>query len=166
MNKIKKITAVGVMAVLAAFAITAFIPSSFASASDLLIAVNDGEAGGGGGGTTPTTGGTTPTTGGTGSNKAAKAAKDGFKDVNKTVGASDDLHSSVGVILNIVYSIIGIVAVVMVVIGGVSYATSQGDPGRLKKAKDTILYGIIGLVIVLMAFAITNFVLTALAGGQ
>ena len=51
----------------------------------------------------------------------------------------------------------------MVVIGGVSYATSQGDPGRLKKAKDTILYGIIGLVIVLMAFAITNFVLNALA---
>ena len=146
MNKLKKLTVAGLVAVLAVAAVAAFVPASsvYAVEKDAII------AGGGGGG-------------GGGSNKAAGAAKSGFDEVNKTVGASDDLHGSVGVILNIVYSIIGIVAVVMVVIGGVSYATSQGDPGRLKKAKDTILYGIIGLVIVLMAFAITNFVLDALS---
>ena len=59
--------------------------------------------------------------------------------------------------------IIGIIAVVMVILGGVSYATSQGDPGKVKKGKDTILYGIIGLVIAILAFAIVNFVLGALA---
>ncbi|MBR0134553.1 hypothetical protein IJM16_04845, partial [Candidatus Saccharibacteria bacterium] len=96
------------------------------------------------------------------SNGAASAAQDGFNEVNKTVNANVDLHASIGVILNVVYGIIGIVAVVMVILGGISYTTSQGDPGRLKKAKDTILYGIIGLVIVLMAFAITSFVLSAL----
>ena len=54
---------------------------------------------------------------------------------------------------------LGIVAVIMVIIGGFTYMTSQGDPGKTKKARDTILYGIIGLVIALLAFAIVNFVL-------
>ena len=51
----------------------------------------------------------------------------------------------------------------MIILGGISYATSQGDAGKVKKGKDTILYGIIGLIIVLLAFAITNFILNQLA---
>ena len=51
----------------------------------------------------------------------------------------------------------------MIVIGGINYALSQGDPGKVKKAKDTILYGVIGLVVALLAFAIVTFVLQALA---
>ena len=91
---------------------------------------------------------------------AASKALGGAHDVNcGNVEASTDLHGTVGAILNVVYGVIGTIALVMVVIGGVRYATSQGDPGRLKKAKDTILYGIIGLIIVLSAFAITYFVL-------
>jgi hypothetical protein len=43
------------------------------------------------------------------------------------------------------------------------FVTSSGDPGKVKKGKDTILYGIIGLVIALLAYAIINFVLTSLA---
>ena len=50
----------------------------------------------------------------------------------------------------------------MIVIGGVSYATSQGDPGKVKKGKDTIMYGIIGMIIALLAFAIVNFVFKGL----
>ena len=67
-------------------------------------------------------------------------------------------------IINAVIFIIGIIAVIMVILGGVTYATSQGDPGKVKKGKDTILYGIIGLVVALLAFAIVNFVLGALQG--
>ena len=54
-------------------------------------------------------------------------------------------------------------AVVMIIIGGINYALSQGDPGKVKKAKDTILYGIVGLVVSLLAFAIVQFVLQAIA---
>ena len=54
-------------------------------------------------------------------------------------------------------------AVIMIILGGVNYATSQGDPNKVNKAKSTIMYGIIGLVICLLAFAIVNFVLQALA---
>ena len=91
-------------------------------------------------------------------------AQSGFNKLNQTVEADVDLEKSVGTILTMVYSVVGIIAVVMVVIGGINYATSQGDSNKVKKGKDTILYGIIGLVIVLLAFAITNFVLANIGG--
>ncbi|MBR2726082.1 hypothetical protein IKE87_02340 [Candidatus Saccharibacteria bacterium] len=52
----------------------------------------------------------------------------------------------------------GIVAVVFVLIGGVSYMTSAGDPGKIKQAKQTITYALIGLAIVGLAEVITAFV--------
>ena len=65
-------------------------------------------------------------------------------------------------IFNVVIGVVGLIAVVMIVIGGISYTTSAGDSSKVKKAKDTILYGIVGLVISLLAFAIVNFVIGAL----
>ena len=65
-------------------------------------------------------------------------------------------------IINVIIAVLGIVAVVVIVLGGVSYVTSQGDPAKTKKARDTILYGVIGLVIALLAYGIVNFVLASL----
>jgi hypothetical protein len=53
----------------------------------------------------------------------------------------------------------GLVTVVMIILGGWRYVSSQGDAGQLKQAKDTIMYGVIGLIVVLMAIAIVQFVL-------
>ena len=52
----------------------------------------------------------------------------------------------------------GLVAVIFIVVGGVGYMTSRGDPGKLQKAKSTIMYSIIGLIIVALSMAIFNFV--------
>ena len=76
----------------------------------------------------------------------------------------NDLNEIIQMIVNAIIFVIGIVAVVMIIIGGINYATSQGDPSKVKKGKDTILYGIIGLVVALLAYAIVNFVLGALGG--
>lgn len=57
-----------------------------------------------------------------------------------------------------VIGIAGIVAVIFVVYGGISYASSAGDPGKLQKAKQTIIYALIGLAIVGLAEMITAFV--------
>lgn len=57
-----------------------------------------------------------------------------------------------------VIAVAGIVCVIFLIYGGVSYITSQGDPGKIQKAKHSILYAIIGLVIVALAFTITAFV--------
>jgi len=60
--------------------------------------------------------------------------------------------------LNIVYYVLGAVAVVMIILSGYQYLTSNGEPEKAKKAMQSILYAIIGLVVVIGAFAITNFV--------
>ena len=73
---------------------------------------------------------------------------------------NNDLQGNVVVILNAVIGVLSFVCVVVIIIGGVTYMTSSGDTSKVKKAKDTILYGIIGLVICVLAFAIVNFVIT------
>jgi len=60
--------------------------------------------------------------------------------------------------LNIVYFIVGIVAVVMIIMAGYSYMTANGDSGKASKGMRTIIFAAIGLVVVTCAFAITNFV--------
>jgi len=57
-----------------------------------------------------------------------------------------------------VFWVAGIIAVGVIIFGGVRYSISQGDPGKVKKAKDTIMYAVIGLVVTLLAFAIVAFV--------
>lgn len=69
------------------------------------------------------------------------------------------LSDTVKTILQIVIGLVGVLAVIMIIYGGVQYTTSAGDTGKVTKAKNTILYGIIGLVISLLAFAIVTWVL-------
>ncbi len=61
--------------------------------------------------------------------------------------------------LNLVYFLAGTIAVVMIIFSGLSYITSSGDSGKLTKAKGTLTYAVVGLIIVLVAFAITSFVI-------
>lgn len=83
----------------------------------------------------------------------------GTDDYNKCVsGSTDDAMKKVRDILNVVFAVIGIVAVIMIIYGGIVMMISSGDPGKIKRAKDTIIYSIVGLIIVLLAFAIVNFV--------
>lgn len=79
-------------------------------------------------------------------------------------GESDDLQGSVIGILNGVIAVLAVICVVVIVIGGVQYMTSSGDAGKVKKAKDTILYAIIGLVVCALAATIVNFVIARLIG--
>ena len=93
----------------------------------------------------------------------ANKALEGVTNVNKTAGAETGLESQIGLIINGIIGVIGIVAVIMIILGGINYMTSQGDAAKAKKARDTILYGVIGLIVSLLAFAIVNFVLTQLS---
>lgn len=80
--------------------------------------------------------------------------------VNEVGDSSDNnLIGNITNILNVVIGVLGIVAVIVIILGGIQYMTSAGEPGKVKKAKDTILYGIIGLIICVLAFAIVNFVI-------
>ena len=65
-------------------------------------------------------------------------------------------------ITNTVLYIVGVVAVIMLIIGGIKYVVSGGDAKKVTDAKNTVLYAIIGLIIAFLAFAIVNFVISAL----
>ena len=66
--------------------------------------------------------------------------------------------------LNVVYFWTGIITVIVIIIGGIMLSTSLGDPGKIKIAKNAIIFAVIGLVITMLAFAITNFILGAVGG--
>jgi len=63
--------------------------------------------------------------------------------------------------LNIGYYAVGLIAVVMIIISGFTMVTSAGEAEAIKKAKNTILYSVIGIIFVSLAFVITNFVIGA-----
>lgn len=72
---------------------------------------------------------------------------------------SPDVDSTLKNALNLFSAIIGIIAVVMFMIGGLKYMTSQGDAGQMNNAKNTLIFAAVGLVIVALAQLIVNFVL-------
>lgn len=67
--------------------------------------------------------------------------------------------------INILSIVIGVISVIMVIIGGLKYITSAGDSGKVSSAKDTILYAVIGLVVVALAQVIVRFVLDTVVKG-
>lgn len=72
-----------------------------------------------------------------------------------TQGFNDLLRSAV----NIISAIVGVVAVIMIIVGGFKYITSGGDSQKISSAKSTLIYAIIGLVIVALAQLIVQFVI-------
>lgn len=90
---------------------------------------------------------------------AGVALKEGQTCAQVTAGSRDP-SDIVKIALNIFSVIIGIIAVVMMMIGGVKYMTSQGDPSQTNSAKNTILYAAIGIVVAALSQVIVRFVLT------
>jgi hypothetical protein len=86
------------------------------------------------------------------------SAGTGTDQVNiPNVKASDILHNA----LNTTYFIAGTVAVIVIIVGGITFATSSGNSANVTKAKNMILYAVVGLVVIMGAFLITNFVIGA-----
>lgn len=69
-------------------------------------------------------------------------------------------------VFNWAYVVAGIVAVIFIIKGAVDYLLSQGDPGKVRKATQAIIYAVVGLVVVLLAAAITNFVVGSTSGAM
>jgi len=78
---------------------------------------------------------------------------------NDTTQAQTTVNNIVTTIINIFSVLVGIIAVIMIIIGGIKYITSGGDSANVTGAKNTILYAIIGLVIVALAQILVKFVL-------
>ncbi len=84
---------------------------------------------------------------------------DTARQCNRDGNPQGKINDLVTQIVNVFSILVGIVAVIMIIYGGFRYITSGGDSGNVTTAKNTILYAIVGLVIVAFAQIIVKFVL-------
>ena len=78
------------------------------------------------------------------------------------VKQAPDLPTLVGKIINIFLSILGVLFVVLMVYAGYLWMTSYGDEKKVTKAKSLIIDAVLGLIIILTAYTISTFVVSAL----
>ena len=74
------------------------------------------------------------------------------------------LDSVVTTLISVVLGLIGILAVCVMIYGGITYVTSAGSPEKTMRARNIILYGLVGLVVAGLAYAIVYFVSQVLGG--
>ncbi|HUS25861.1 MAG TPA: pilin [Nevskiaceae bacterium] len=77
----------------------------------------------------------------------------------QTSSGTSGITKLITFIVNIFSAIVGIVAVIMIIYGGFKYITSGGDSGNVSAAKNTIIFAVVGLIIVALAQFIVRFVL-------
>ncbi len=80
---------------------------------------------------------------------------------NQQAASGKQFNEGIKRVVDTMLFILGAIAVIMIIVGGIRYATSNGDASNTKAAKDTILYAVIGLVVAILAYAIVNFVVAA-----
>ena len=76
--------------------------------------------------------------------------------------AAGTLHVTyiIGTVVNLLSIALGVVAVIMIIIGGIKYVTSSGDASSIGSAKNTIIYALVGLVVAAVAQVLVRFVLS------
>lgn len=77
--------------------------------------------------------------------------------------AESKVNDIITLVINVFSVVVGVIAVIMIIVGGLKYITSGGDSGNITSAKNTILYAIVGLVIVALSQIIVKFVLSKVA---
>jgi hypothetical protein len=155
------ITKVSLLAVVMAALFVPLAPT--ASAAGINVFQNCGGSGGATGNAAGNGGVGGTGTDGTGTNGGAASSTASGKEI---CGATspDDFNTLMKNIINTILVVLGIIAVIMIIIGGIRYTTSNGDSNQIKSAKDTVLYAVIGVIVAIMAYAIVNFVLARLGG--
>ena len=78
----------------------------------------------------------------------------------------DSPQALVGQVINSVMGIVGSIALLMFVYGGLTWMTSAGSPEKVKKGKGIIIWSAIGLAIIFMSYGLVRFVLNSIAGGN
>ncbi|HUC20196.1 MAG TPA: hypothetical protein VMR98_01735 [Candidatus Polarisedimenticolaceae bacterium] len=73
------------------------------------------------------------------------------------------LTDRLNVVIDTLFIVVGAIAVLILIMGGIRYITATGDAKRIQAAKDTVLYAVIGLIVVILARAIVGFVIGKIA---
>ena len=76
---------------------------------------------------------------------------------NKNTGETQ-VNGIIKTIVEVLLTAVGAISIIMIVIGGIMFALSSGDAQKAAKARSTILYAVVGLIVSIFASAIVNFV--------
>jgi cytochrome bd-type quinol oxidase subunit 2 len=91
---------------------------------------------------------------------------DGECDAQSDETGKNKINGILEDVINIFSLVVGVISVVMIIVGGLKYITSGGDSGNVTGAKNTILYAVVGLVVVALAQFIVKFVLNRVASSD
>ena len=83
-----------------------------------------------------------------------------------TATGTSTINNMITTVINLFSVIVGIIAVIMIIYAGLKYITSGGDSAKITSAKNTIVYAIIGLIVVALAQFIVKFVLNKVTGNN
>ena len=72
------------------------------------------------------------------------------------------IYDTVGTVISVMLFIVGIICVIMIIWGGINYVTSSGASDQTKRARDTIVYALVGLVVAMVSWALVNWVFTSI----
>jgi type IV secretory pathway VirB2 component (pilin) len=86
----------------------------------------------------------------------------GIGEVPTVGGGSTDIRAALVSVISYILGFLGLLAVIVIVVAGIRLVTVGSDEAQRTKARDAILYAVIGLVIILLASAIVNFAINAL----
>jgi hypothetical protein len=88
-------------------------------------------------------------------------ARTGFDGSVTEVGGSEasSMPEVVKSAINILLYVAGVIAVIIIVVGGLRFVTSEGDAQAANKAKNAVIYALTGLVVAVLAYALVNFIL-------
>ena len=96
---------------------------------------------------------------------ATPGMQEGFTEFGEQAGYGQaDLTKIIGQIVKIVISLLGLVAAVIIIVGGFMWMTSGGEEEKITKAKKLMINGLIGLILVILAYAIATFIINQLGG--
>jgi cytochrome bd-type quinol oxidase subunit 2 len=90
---------------------------------------------------------------------------DAPSSIKEQTGGEGDLKTLLLTIINSFLTFLGVLAVLMVIYGGLMYIMASGDTQKADKGKKIIMYAVIGIVIILLSFALINTVLGVALGG-
>ena len=90
--------------------------------------------------------------------KAGCAAKPDSEICAQTKSSGADIPTTIQNIIQLLLFVLGVICVIVIIVAGIQYAVAAGDSNQITRAKNSILYAIVGLVIALLAYAIVGFV--------
>lgn len=99
------------------------------------------------------------------SNLVFADAKTQIESAVNEVGGSEnktDVKGFIGNIIKTMFFAVGVLAVIVIIFAGVTFVMSAGNSQTIQKAKTTIIYAVIGLIVSILSYAIVNFVVSSL----